>query len=269
MGGGLADADEAALAARQSFFYALVPGVTEEALVAAVGAPDAEHDGLPAYRLPRGRAVAKVEEGWVKWVNHYDPGDCLLRTIYRAPDAPRPADDDRGLAAREERVAKRDFAGAVDLGRESFQTERHPGAACYLLDGGYLAVEPLMAPLMGASRPFEIARATVYRRPAFEPVVVWRLFDRWDEARPASLTDAEIDRREAALRRHGLAIVGESLAATLREPDGGVGSGVSYVLYYTRAGLVTVLREGDRIGAIWLSQPGAERQTTYEEWLAR
>ncbi len=215
MGGGLADADEAALAARQSFFYALVPGVTEEALVAAVGAPDAEHDGLPAYRLPRGRAVAKVEEGWVKWVNHYDPGDCLLRTIYRAPDAPRPADDDRGLAAREERVAKRDFAGAVDLGRESFQTERHPGAACYLLDGGYLAVEPLMA------------------------------------------------------RRHGLAIVGESLAATLREPDGGVGSGVSYVLYYTRAGLVTVLREGDRIGAIWLSQPGAERQTTYEEWLAR
>jgi hypothetical protein len=267
---GLAAAEEdEALAGREAFFHALVPGVTEEAIVAAVGITDTEQDGKPAYRMPRGTVVVGVDLGRVTSCIHYLPGCCQSTALYHAPPLLPPRDKDRALPAIEERIATRAFAGAVDLG-PGYTTSRHPGARCYLLRDGYLAVEKV-APLFGASGAFEhlIARATVFRGPSFEPEVVWRLADHWPEARPAALADAELDRREAVLRRHRAGIPDGSLRAMLGEPDGRMGSGVPYGLYYLRDGLLTIVLLDGWTGSVELSQPGADRQTTVEEWLEK
>jgi hypothetical protein len=256
------------LAKRQAFFYALPPGVTEEDVVAAVGKPDTTFRGGPAYRLTTGFAVVHAKGGRIVRCEHHTPSASLpdhSRRLYWAPPA---LPSDEALRALEQRVAKRAFAGAVDLGRDAYRTERHPGAECHQLADGYLCVEYAIDPFSSFGAFHRVlARATAYRRSALHSEVLWRAADHWADARPSGLTDAELDRREAVVRLHGTNL--HRHVQDLGPPDGGWGSGIPRGVYYLRDGLLTVdLLDGGRAPAE-LSQPGAERQLALEAWLAR
>lgn len=188
------------------------------------------------------------------------------RRLYQAPSRLPPEEAARALAALQKRVAQRDFAGAVDLG-QGYTIEGLAGT-CHPLRDSYLCVE-YVAPPSSSRGAFDqvSARVTVYRRPTFEPEVVWRLADHWATARPKGLTDAELDRREIALRIHR-----ESIVRHFRElgaPDGTWGSGVPYANYYLRDGLLTVVLLDGWEGSPALSQPGAEQQISFEQWLQK
>ncbi|MGD0113629.1 MAG: hypothetical protein ABSD48_17360, partial [Armatimonadota bacterium] len=178
-----------------------------------------------------------------------------------------------GLDRRERLLSARRFAaldkergdeshGAV-IGTYSIEGDT------FIIRGGYVTIEPLCV-LAGAKGRLanRIAKVTVCR--SGRPKVIYRAWDEWQSLRPSGLTEVALDQRISTLRKLGQPMARSAAIKSLGEPDGEMGSGVGYFLYWIPDGLVT-FRYTDQgpLGAseVSLRQPGAEEQVRFEDWL--
>lgn len=258
---------EKILQLRERVFYHLEPRVTKAQIERAVGKPDTEYVGRPSYRMRRGAVTLGYENGGLVFAHHYfkPNGEGFNRSLYwrMRPTPPTSVLDrrDRWIATRQfDTLSRWGFGEISAFGTRGF---------VYLLHDGYLAIERLdQSATAGASGWLNNRLAKVTLRRNGRITVLYRASDEWSKFRPARLSDSAVARRESALRKYRSAITDPKNLPKLGMPDGKVGSGIVRSLYWLRDGLLLVVPAGGAFkrGDVRLWQPGAERQTSFDQW---
>ena len=256
----------AKFARRQSYFYHLAPGTTRRDVISALGKPDEIAGSEDLYRLKKGYICLYYDRGEIEHCYHNKPGDAECRYLYIRCGKERPGD-----TIHHERLLERMSFGSLDAwGKGYIWTEAYPTAQAFRLRDGFVVLDTWPPLPAHGTLPELVAKATVLRRGREK--LVFRAFDHWPSFRPKGMTDAELDRREEVVRRHGKTIVGAKLSDTLGPEDGRFGSGIDYRQYYLRVGIIVITVYGNdapRIGSVDLKQPGALRPLTLNQWLAK
>jgi len=245
-------------ARRGAYFSNLVPRTSQADVRAAVGNPDRVRSHEWFYRMRKGHIKVRFQGGLLVDCKHVDPGDGAVYTpLYWTWKATAAA----AVRRHNRLLTKRSFESVEAWGESFAGSERYP--RIHELADGFVVLEQGIFERLGTRGAFKgrIIKATVHRK-GETPIVVYRLFDHWDSARPKGVSDELLAKRERALRTLGSRIIGRSAREMLGPEDGSGGSGVCPIYYYLRQGLLVTRQDygvPDVITSISLEQPGAER----------
>ena len=246
---------------RKNYFYNLEPGITLHQIHETIGLPDTSYEGKPAYKLDTGVAVLEFKDDMLMRCRHYRPDQWAEFSELYILSGERLTEAE--YKTRELLLKSPEFYNPGKWTGQQIYTRRYPGIT-YLLQDGYIVFEG-----EGTLRD-QLYASKITRFYGQKPLkIFWRLFEHWLEIRPTDLSDEQISNRERVLREYGAKLKSsQNLLSLLGEPDAKFGSGILQYQYYISAGLITIIVAPPSEN-ITLSQPGADRQLSFDQWLKK
>jgi len=239
------------LTAVDPWYRQIPPGATREVVHHLGGLPGASDGAEETYRLSQGYLRLRYRDHMLISCDHMDPGGgALSKSVYW-----RWGDEDPGpLAERTAFIEAGRFERIPGFSGPTIRTAAEQGV-CYPVGDRVLIVEPIVT-LLGGIGPFtdKAARVTLVGRDGTR-TVLYRASEHWERLRPPALSPAEVGARTDRLKAIGERAAAKVVMETLGKPDGQMGSGDNYSLYYVSEGLLVCSEPGDRW---WIERPGAD-----------
>jgi len=256
------------------WYESLPPGVTRTEILKIAGPPSSTQSEARSYydneqkmeiRYPVQSDRYDLKEGYLKFV--YDKDVLINGSNYGYRDQHKKTFYFYGrdiLSSSDQIQALRAYLNAGQYTllppfrfRNIIRTDKYPGKECYPIDNAYLFIEPILQ-LIGEVGFFaDKTAAVMLLDDKGNETVLYRAIDNWKNLRPPQVDDEKLKERtqlmEALEKRpdHNF-----NLVDILGPPDSRMGSGMPYVVYYLKNGLVIGLDMNGQMKRITVHRPG-------------
>ncbi|MFW5750789.1 MAG: hypothetical protein ACOCZK_03980 [Planctomycetota bacterium] len=251
-----------------AWYERLPPDATRAQVHALAGAPAGAQGDTEHYALADGRLVLRYSDDRLAdcTLEYHDRRQGVSRNYYCSGGGTLQPEQQ---AVRRRYLAAGDFTRLPDFAGPWIRTSR-PGRFYPLADGTMLHVIPI-TPLMGAVGPFADKAARVALvGPDGEHEELYTAAGNWAALCPPDLLPGAVRTRTALLRELGPGVIGQAADALFGQPDGRMGSGTSYLLYYLDDCLAVIWcgPASEAIEQVWIERPGRD-SLSLAQWLAQ
>ncbi|MGB0580212.1 MAG: hypothetical protein ACPGVU_10970 [Limisphaerales bacterium] len=223
------------------WYEKLRPGIARKEILRVAGKPTSILGNTNRYDLKQGHLRLIYQGESMLECDHMDPGDGVSLSLYYTSE---PVLTPQHLQARKAFLTQTNFTKLPKFGGPFVNTALHPGN-CYVLEDGYLIVEPIVT-MMGGFGYFADKTSRLTRiNSKGNRQILYRAFDHWPSLKPPGLSWATIRTRSLQARFLGERVPLKKLPGG---PDGRMGSGLDVRLYYLKEGLLVALTKGVLVG---------------------
>jgi len=253
------------------WYETLHPGITRTEILQIAGQPSASREETKSYYEQEERTdyTAQVDryelkEGYVDLA--YD-GEILTDcTQYLHPEQHQATHYSyfRELLPLDQIQMRRNYLNARQFAllpgfrlRDFVRTSKYRGSECYPIDHSFLILSPM---LFGGEMGFfadKTARVVLLDDKRRE-IVLYRAIDNWKNLRPPQVDDGKLKERAAivAKLKEKYPDRNFNIVEILGQPDSRFGSGIPYVAYYLKDGLVVGVDMKPQMKDITIRRPG-------------